>query len=168
MLIGSERGGVTNGRRSHGRKTAVLPRRSDDRRIARGDKGRPNHLRRGGAALYRAGAAYNGVCSLLVTEDGAPVPEAAGAVRAGAPLRFPTETIKVSSSYAGPNIPKGLNLPDPRRGWKGLESALSCRCSRPRIGRPPLAMHTRWTPQQTRPSIYVRLAKVRDATIVAR
>jgi hypothetical protein len=29
-------------------------------------------------------------------------------------------------------------------------------------------MHARWTPYQTRPSIYVRLAKVRDATIVAR
>jgi Asp-tRNA(Asn)/Glu-tRNA(Gln) amidotransferase A subunit family amidase len=40
--------------------------------------------------------AYNGVCSLLVTEDGAPVPEAMGAVRAGAPLQFPTETVKAS------------------------------------------------------------------------
>jgi amidase len=40
--------------------------------------------------------AYNGVCSLLVTEDGAPVPEATGTVRAGAPLRFPTETVKAS------------------------------------------------------------------------
>ena len=34
--------------------------------------------------------AYNGVASLLVTEDGAPVPEATGAVRATEPLRFPT------------------------------------------------------------------------------
>ena len=34
--------------------------------------------------------AYNGVASALVTEDGAPVPEATGAVRAMAPLRFPT------------------------------------------------------------------------------
>jgi len=38
--------------------------------------------------------AYNGVRSLLVTEDGALVPEAAGTVRAGAPLRFPTKTVK--------------------------------------------------------------------------
>ena len=38
--------------------------------------------------------AYNGVASLLVTEDGAPVAEAAGAVRGGAPLRFPTETVQ--------------------------------------------------------------------------
>jgi amidase len=41
--------------------------------------------------------AYNGVCSLLVTEDGAPVPAAAGTVRAGAPLRFPTETVRASA-----------------------------------------------------------------------
>jgi Asp-tRNA(Asn)/Glu-tRNA(Gln) amidotransferase A subunit family amidase len=41
--------------------------------------------------------AYNGVCSLLVTEDGAPVPEAIGTGRAGAPLHFPTETVKAST-----------------------------------------------------------------------
>src|SRR5712664_3530400 len=41
--------------------------------------------------------AYNGVASLLVTEDGAPVPEATGAVRATVPLRFPTETVKSST-----------------------------------------------------------------------
>src|SRR5215471_3217739 len=41
--------------------------------------------------------AYNGVCSLLVTKDGAPVPEAAGAVRALAPLRFPTETVEAAA-----------------------------------------------------------------------
>src|SRR4029434_1741218 len=41
--------------------------------------------------------AYNGVASLLVTEDGAPVPEATGAVRATVPLRFPTETVKSSA-----------------------------------------------------------------------
>jgi amidase len=41
--------------------------------------------------------AYNGVASLLVTADGAPIPEAAGAVRAGAPLSFPTETVKASA-----------------------------------------------------------------------
>jgi amidase len=41
--------------------------------------------------------AYNGVASVLVTEHGAPIPEATGAVRAGAPLRFPTETVKAST-----------------------------------------------------------------------
>jgi Asp-tRNA(Asn)/Glu-tRNA(Gln) amidotransferase A subunit family amidase len=43
--------------------------------------------------------AYNGVASLLVTEDGAPVPAAEGTVRAGAPLRFPTETVAASTIY---------------------------------------------------------------------
>jgi amidase len=41
--------------------------------------------------------AYNGVASRLVTEDGAPVPEARGVVRATVPLRFPTETVKAST-----------------------------------------------------------------------
>jgi amidase len=41
--------------------------------------------------------AYNGVCSLLLTEDGAMVPEAIGTVRATAPLRFPTETVEAST-----------------------------------------------------------------------
>jgi amidase len=57
--------------------------------------------------------AHNGVPSLLVTEDGAPVPEAEGAVRAGAPLRFPTETVKASEifpdldKYQGPPLEFG-------------------------------------------------------------
>jgi amidase len=57
--------------------------------------------------------AYNGVCSLLITEDGAPVPEAAGAVRAGAPLSFPTETVNASTilpdldRYKGPPLEFG-------------------------------------------------------------
>src|SRR5499425_1796106 len=37
--------------------------------------------------------AYNGAASVLVTEDGMPVNEARGAVRAGAPIVFPTETV---------------------------------------------------------------------------
>ena len=41
--------------------------------------------------------AYNGVCTALVTEDGKPIRAAAGAVRAGAPLAFPTETVALSS-----------------------------------------------------------------------
>src|SRR5580700_5224443 len=37
--------------------------------------------------------AYNGVASLLVTENGAPIPgKAVGTVRGMAPLRFPAET----------------------------------------------------------------------------
>src|SRR5262245_61044093 len=51
--------------------------------------------------------AYNGVASRLVTQDGAPVAEATGAVRAGAALEFPTDTVKASTilpdldKYAG-------------------------------------------------------------------
>ena len=41
--------------------------------------------------------AYNGVASALVTEDGAPIPEAMGALRAQAPLRFPTTTVTASA-----------------------------------------------------------------------
>ncbi|HYU13078.1 MAG TPA: hypothetical protein VEK82_10915, partial [Stellaceae bacterium] len=59
--------------------------------------------------------AFNGVASLLVTEDGAPIleltgPEATGAVRAGAALRFPTETVAASAifpdldKYQGPPL----------------------------------------------------------------
>jgi len=61
--------------------------------------------------------AFNGVCSRLVTEDGAPVPEATGVVRAAAPLRFPAETIKASTifpdldKYKGPPLEFGRMEP---------------------------------------------------------
>jgi amidase len=57
--------------------------------------------------------AFNGVCSMLVTEDGAPVKSAAGAVRATKPVTFPTETVKASTilpdldKYRGPPIEYG-------------------------------------------------------------
>jgi amidase len=41
--------------------------------------------------------AYNGVCTQLVTENGASVRPAAGVVSAGVPLEFPTETVAISS-----------------------------------------------------------------------
>ena len=41
--------------------------------------------------------AYNGVASVLVTEDGKPIAEAMGTVRAGARLRFPTDTVGASA-----------------------------------------------------------------------
>src|SRR5689334_7044265 len=53
---------------------------------------------------------YNGIASALVTPDGAPVPEAPGAVRAQAPLCFPTATVKASKilpdldKYKGPPL----------------------------------------------------------------
>src|SRR5579864_1715419 len=61
--------------------------------------------------------AYNGITSLLVTEDGASVPAAAGAVRAGAPLAFPTETVVAGAifpdldKYCGPPLEFGRMEP---------------------------------------------------------
>ena len=57
--------------------------------------------------------AFNGVASLLVTEDGGNITEATGAVRAGAPLHFPTETVRASTifpdldKYQGPPLEFG-------------------------------------------------------------
>jgi len=56
---------------------------------------------------------YNGVASMLVTNDGAPIPEATGVVRAGQALKFPTRTVKASAilpdldKYQGPPIEFG-------------------------------------------------------------
>jgi len=61
--------------------------------------------------------AYNGVACLLLTEDGADVPEVKGAVRALAPLQFPTETVKASTilpdldKYKGPPLEFGRMEP---------------------------------------------------------
>ena len=61
--------------------------------------------------------AYNGVCTQLVTEDGAPIPAATGAVRAGSPLEFPTETVAASdifpnfNNYTGPTMDFGRMEP---------------------------------------------------------
>lgn len=57
--------------------------------------------------------AYNGVASELVTEDGAPVPEATGAVRGKKAITFPTQTVKASTilpdlaKYQGPPLEYG-------------------------------------------------------------
>ena len=48
------------------------------------------------AYLARA-RAYNHTSDRLVTRDGAPIPAAPGTVRAGAPLKFPTETVAIST-----------------------------------------------------------------------
>src|SRR5262249_27577763 len=60
---------------------------------------------------------YNGVASQLVTADGALVREATGTVRAGAPLRFPTATVKAADilpdldRYNGPPVDFGRMAP---------------------------------------------------------
>jgi Asp-tRNA(Asn)/Glu-tRNA(Gln) amidotransferase A subunit family amidase len=67
-------------------------------------------------------AAYNGVCTRLITEDGASVPAARGVFSAGSPLQFPTETVAASSflpdfdEYAGTPLDFGrmeATLSDP-------------------------------------------------------
>jgi amidase len=40
--------------------------------------------------------AYNGMCTALVTENGAPIPPTRGVVRAGSPIVFPTQTVRVN------------------------------------------------------------------------
>ena len=96
----------------------VSSRRGDDRRIAPGDHGAG---RRPAPAVVRhyieRARAYNGVSNMLVTQDGAPVPEATGAVRAMAPIRFPTQTVKASAilpdldKYKGPPLEYGRMEP---------------------------------------------------------
>ncbi|HYM73063.1 MAG TPA: amidase family protein, partial [Stellaceae bacterium] len=54
--------------------------------------------------------AYNGVASLLVTEDGATVPAATGTARAGAPLAFPTETVAAAAIFPGLDKYRGKSL----------------------------------------------------------
>jgi amidase len=57
--------------------------------------------------------AFNGVSSMLVTEDGATVPPTLGPVRGQAPIVFPTATIKASTllpdldKYRGPPLEYG-------------------------------------------------------------
>jgi Asp-tRNA(Asn)/Glu-tRNA(Gln) amidotransferase A subunit family amidase len=57
--------------------------------------------------------AYNGVSSMLVTQDGGPIPPAPGVVRGGRPITFPTQTLNASSilpdldKYKGPPLEFG-------------------------------------------------------------
>ena len=53
--------------------------------------------------------AYNGICTALLTRDGADVPRATGYVRAGAPLVFPTRTVKASTIL--PDLEQYQGLP---------------------------------------------------------
>jgi amidase len=53
--------------------------------------------------------AYNGMCTRLVTKDGADVAPASGTVRAGSPLVFPSSTVAVSSIL--PNFDQYVGLP---------------------------------------------------------
>jgi amidase len=54
--------------------------------------------------------AYNGVCTALITQDGTDIPAAAGYIRAGAPLAFPTKTVAASTVFPDLDQYKGLPL----------------------------------------------------------
>jgi len=54
--------------------------------------------------------AYNGVCTALVTGDGAAIPPAPGVVRAGKPIAFPTKTVAASTIFPDLDRYKGLPL----------------------------------------------------------
>src|ERR1039458_105847 len=73
---------------------------------------------RGLVQLYiNRAKAYNGVSNVLVTKDGAPIAPAPGVVRAGAPLKFPTQIVAISTllpdfdQYAGLPIELGRMEP---------------------------------------------------------
>jgi Asp-tRNA(Asn)/Glu-tRNA(Gln) amidotransferase A subunit family amidase len=57
--------------------------------------------------------AYNGSSDRLITRDGAPISQTYGYVRGGTPIKFPTETVAISSlvpdydQYAGPPLEFG-------------------------------------------------------------
>src|SRR5206468_1936160 len=54
--------------------------------------------------------AYNGICTALLTPDGAAIAPATGYVRAGAALVFPTQTVKASTVLPGLADYRGLPL----------------------------------------------------------
>src|SRR5687767_7557041 len=68
-------------------------------------------------AYINRAKAYNGVCTSLVTADGAAIPATTGAIRAGAPLAFPTQTVAAATlfpdldKYAGPPLDFGRMEP---------------------------------------------------------
>lgn len=53
--------------------------------------------------------AYNGACTALLTKDGAPIPPSTGMVRAGALLKYPTQTVAASTVF--PDLDQYQGLP---------------------------------------------------------
>jgi len=60
-------------------------------------------------AYFARAKAYNGVCTKLVSADGASIPAAKGTIRGGAPLNFPTKTTAASSFL--PNLNQYVGTP---------------------------------------------------------
>ena len=54
--------------------------------------------------------AYNGVCTALLTKDGAPIPQTSGMMRAGSILKYPTQTVVASTVFPDLDQYRGLPL----------------------------------------------------------
>src|SRR5215510_9325189 len=61
-------------------------------------------------AYIERARAYNGVCTALVTRDGAPITPARGVTRAGRPMVFPTNTVAASTIFPDLDEYQGLPL----------------------------------------------------------
>ena len=89
------------------------------------------------AYIERANA-FNGTCTALVTADGAQIPAATGAIRAGAPISFPTRTVPVSSifpnfaAYGG--LPFELGRMEPTRSDPTVQQQVGMRVGIPNAG----------------------------------
>jgi amidase len=71
-------------------------------------------------AYIERAKAYNGVCTALITPDGADIPATTGYVRAGSSLVFPTKTVKASTVFPQLDQYKGLPL-----DWGRMEKTVS-------------------------------------------
>ena len=67
--------------------------------------------------------AFNGVASARVTQDGAPTLESTGTVRAGAPLRFPCDTVKAGFGIGGEYGEGALHIRGRTAGYYNIVSA---------------------------------------------
>jgi len=61
-------------------------------------------------AYIERAKAYNGMCTALVTKDGAPIAPVTGVIRAGSPINFPTGTVAVSKVLPDFDQYKGLPI----------------------------------------------------------
>ena len=61
-------------------------------------------------AYLRRAKAYNGACTALLTKDGTQIPQAAGMMRAGSLLKYPTQTVAASTVFPELDQYQGLPL----------------------------------------------------------
>ena len=89
-------------------------------------------------AYIERAKAYNGICTSLVTRDGAPVPFATGEIRTGAAVAFPTATVPASQVF--PNFEQYSGLPielgrmEPTRSDPSVQEQWGMRVGIPNAG----------------------------------